>query len=351
LRSFEIFKGTAREDNLVASVINFQEDYGKDVEAYKDYLLSRKNFLFDLSVSESVRIVNVPYDRQMFEQWLKENPYWKNNHQESESAWALDIAKNDEALLSLYAKHPVLPGSPDDEEITTNIFYAVIPILIENKESISLYSKQLLNNKLTEILHALKRYFREVPAFKQLSPTRCRGARFMIGNRLITPSSIEKAEHCIETKVESLLVSNDNPSQVAPRTGAWIETDGIFSIPRNIRIRTSDFDDSNESFITIALLPVIIVGSTGEIWYCETALHDRSAQENVDEISGQILNMINEVKDTGIEGKIIIVDGYEVAEIISEMYDDDEEYEDEFEGKHKNKNKTARNRNGLKRIK
>jgi DNA-binding ferritin-like protein (Dps family) len=165
---------------------------------------------------------------------------------------------------------------------------------------------------------------------------------------LITPSSIEKAEHCIETKVESLLVSNDNPSQVAPRTGAWIETDGIFSIPRNIRIRTSDFDDNNESFITIALLPVIIIGSTKEIWYCETALRDQSAQENVDEISGQILNMINEVKDTGIEGKIIIVNGYEVAEIISEMYDDQER---QFEEKHESKNKTIRNRNGLKRIK
>ena len=322
MKSYEIFEATAREDNLIASVIYLQENHNGNTEDYKDYLLARSNFLFDHVVTEPVRIVNVPYDKQIFENWLEKNPYWKDNPCEAKSAWALDIVKNKEILSSLYSKYPVLPGTPENEEITTNIFYSVIPLAVEKREDISLYSKQLPYEKLEKILLAFKNFLFQVPTFERLSLIRCRGAHLMIGDRLITPVNIEEAEHYLRTTIQS---TTDFSEKIIP-------------IPRSMRIRASSFNDCLEydPFLTIVLLPIIITGSADEVHFCKNMLQTRSAQEDIDEISNEMLSLINGFEKTNIKGKVIIAEEYEVVQVINEMFKND--YENDYEDDYNNNN-------------
>jgi len=336
VKSFEIFEGTAREDDLIASLIFFQEDYGKDIEDYKDYLLSRENFLLNLSMRQPVRVIDVPYNKQMFEEWLGQNPYWRNNLQEAKGAWALDAAKDDKKLLNLHAKYPVLPYPPRNEEILTDTLYATMSMVVGKKEDVLIYSKKLPYDKLTKIQLILKKYFHQVPAFKQLSLLRCRGACFAVGDRLILPFSMEKASSCLETKLSADV------------------SDGIISVPRSMRIRVSDIDICDNLFITIVLLPIIFKGAASEIIYCKNVLRARSDQgfENIDELDIELNDLSSTLQGVRIEGKTVIVDAYEVIEMLNEMNDDEfcENNFDDYDYEAENP-KTIKSKGNLKRIK
>ncbi|MGB9803687.1 MAG: hypothetical protein ACPLUI_07730, partial [Desulfofundulus sp.] len=71
--------------------------FSRGIEEYKDYLINRHYFLEELKENEAVRVVHVPFDRELYSRWLRDNPHWEDGA-EARSAWALEVAKDPAAL-------------------------------------------------------------------------------------------------------------------------------------------------------------------------------------------------------------------------------------------------------------
>lgn len=105
------------------------------MDDYKDYLLNRCYFLEELRENEAVRVIHIPFDRELYVKWLQDNPSWEDGG-EARSAWALEIAKNPAILERVLFLHPVLPAPLLDEEFSVLIFYRVIPVVIKTSDEI-----------------------------------------------------------------------------------------------------------------------------------------------------------------------------------------------------------------------
>ncbi|HOV78801.1 MAG TPA: hypothetical protein PK728_01725 [Bacillota bacterium] len=257
IRTYDIYQGIAAEGSLVAAAVFSLEDFkemGRSLDEYKDYLLERQNCL-DVISCRPVRIVHVPFDKETYKNWLKKKPYWAKKR-ESYSAWALDVAKNPKVLSALLEKHPVMPSPPVEEETGILTLYGIIPVFIENKNEIQLMAESLPHGTLSRIAANVRSVFAVVPDFKPLSPFRSRGIRLYVGDRFIPPFKAEEFER-IFCDVNRILRYPDN----------------IVPVPAKCKIQPEGVGQKEMLMLSV-LLPVIIVGASADLDYCERLLDE-----------------------------------------------------------------------------
>ncbi len=244
---------------MVAAIAYSLNDYvnifGGTAVQYEDYLLSRHNFLESLSFSNVVRIIDVPFSPSGFNHWLAKNPYWKGS-QEARSAWALDIAKDQKKLTMLRAKH-FLPGAPVGEETGSDLYFMVIPALVESDEHIKALGSKIPIYLLESIASEIRSFFKAVPEFREKSKLRCEGMGLFIGERIIAPRFAEEVMTYFRTLLDGLLLTGSN----------------IFQLPNDFNThQLFECLNTKNTVFSPMILPVILHGASSELDYCSSYL-------------------------------------------------------------------------------
>ncbi|NHM26251.1 hypothetical protein G7K71_04405 [Desulfofundulus sp. TPOSR] len=325
---------------MVAAGIYLPEDYtamfAQGIEDYKDYLLRRYNFLQELTEKEAVRIVQVPFDREWYVKWLRNNPHWEDGA-EARSAWALEMAKNPAALEKVLSLHPVLPAPPLDEELTVLVFYGIIPVVLEDLREVGAVSGRLPHEDIERIALEARQFFADVPEFSMLSPLRCRGMRIFVGDRLVAPPKARAFEDHVKDAAWELL----NTGEI------------VIPVSSACRVRRSDLEDDlagEGPLLLLPLFPVILVGAASEINFCEDLVEE--SQGNIGPVADWLREILGDRLSYDRVGDAAFVPEYALGIFLKHIEESMGEIDMELEMDLRERvGKGKKNRSGLKRIK
>ncbi len=286
MKSYNIFPGISREDELVAAPVYFPEDYPGDPEEYKDYLLERDAFLCDLAHTDAVRIIEFPFSAPRFKKWLASNPQWeKVDVYEAHSAWALDVAKDPGELAAVVKERPCLPAPPFGEEIGTLVLYGIVPTVLEIDATVNPMGGRLPEELTNLVLAEFRRLLSACPPYRRLSRLRCTGLKVHVGDRFVAPDAAEEFEDYV-------------------RSGAVRDLEEpVLHVPRRFRPHTVDGNYEGEALFTFSLLPVVLVGSGVELDYCE-GLFKKSISFDSEKINGAVRELVRQRLGVIMDGPV-----------------------------------------------
>lgn len=312
MKAYGIFPGAAREDDLIAVVAYGWEDYreifGGRIDDYKDFLLERRDFIRNPADQQVVRVMEVPWDKQSYREWLAESVW--SDEIDAHGAWALEVVKDRGKLRVLKEKYPVLPAAPEDEEITAEVSYALIPFVATSEITFRQVSRALPEEFLQEVLEALRAEFAGLP-FEAFSARRGEGVAVMVGNRFVT---IDRAEGLAEKFIDGA------PNLVWE---ADILEQGVIPVPRQMRVRQVD----EYPAFTLLLLPVIFIGASRDVDYAVDRLWKGLPIEPLEEAIKCMLEQF--APDMGVQGIIPTVPWYLVKDVVDDILEQLEAEENE----------------------
>lgn len=266
--SYGLFDGVARRDHLVAAAVlgpdDYREIYGKGMEDYLDYLLELEDTLLD--VDGTVKVVRVPFHREMYREWL-EHSTWQDGP-EARSAWALEVAQNVESYERLRAERPVLPRAPEEEREVVEVLYLPCPLLCYNEEDLQRLSRQLDGQALARLWDKIMAWIPPLPPYRKLSRLRARGLTLAFGDRLIEPADVYELEH----HFTSLLLGGSES--------------GIAKVPRRFRIKVPELEIEVYPLLIAVLLPLVLRGAEEDVeflaeWLTEKFVPGTTVSEEV----------------------------------------------------------------------
>lgn len=306
MKSYDIFNGVSQENEMVAAIVYSLNDYinlfGGTAVQYEDYLLNRANFLESLSLSNVVRIVDVPFSASGYSKWLNKKPYWKGSS-EARSAWALDVAKDQKTLAALRAKH-FLPGVPVGEETVSAPYYAVIPTLIGSDKDVKALGGKIPLPYINQIASEIREFFNTVPEFVQKSPIRCEGMRVFVGERIIAPRFADEVMMYFRSTLGNLLLTEAN----------------TFQLPKdcNTHQHFECLNTKNQVFSPV-LLPVVLYGASSELDYCDAFIEKNEGF--IGSASDIICNLVkNVLKVNLLDDEAVFIQGMRLDDFLEFFY-------------------------------
>jgi len=245
------------------SLEDFQNLWGGDLNAYKDFLLARqREFQQWQGEYFGAWTVVVPFDKGDFSNWLQENTL-RRHHRDQHASWALWAAQNPEHLEKIRADHPLQNYILKDESLKVLLFAWFLPVIVPNAAGMQQLKRTLPQDLLHQIREELiLRLLQSLPPFRRFSPLRGNGVTILPGDRLVHPHSIDLLSEQVE---QSLVSSWENGS------------------PLHINLPGSDHISINPHWryprIAIICLPLAVLGCAFD---CETVTVRLSRAECVD---------------------------------------------------------------------
>ncbi|MDD2556410.1 MAG: hypothetical protein PHV50_02955 [Syntrophaceticus sp.] len=233
---------------------DFEELWGGDLNAYKDFLLARqREFQRWQEDHFGAWILLVPFDKEDYSRWLKENPL-RNNYRDKHASWALWVAQKPEQLKKIRDRHPLQNYILKDESLQAFLFGWFLPVIINNSTGMRLLKRTIPQDVLCEIRQELiSQSMQPFPEFRRISALRCSGATILLGDRLVYPDAIDQSGKQIE---ESLITSWKNTSPLYLNMDELLGTNPL---PINPHWRYPK--------VAVVCLPVAVLGCAFD---CET---------------------------------------------------------------------------------
>jgi hypothetical protein len=329
LRTYGIFDGVGRHNNLVVAAVPDYETWQKvngsgKVDDYLDFLLEQENALFD--GSDPVRVVRVPLDLEHYSAWLAKNSYWRDGP-EARAAWALDVAENPKELSAVIRKNPVLPRAPENREEVL-VYFAVLVFPLDSINEAGKLALKFDTTTAEEIARVVEKAVPGKPEFKKVSRLRADGMRAVVGNRLILLPNLNEVESYLESVVP-------------------VVREKTVDIPRQFKITKSDLEDVEFPAYVAAFLPVAFHGAADVLDFWEEYLVSKS--RILPELTGALTVALQKTAGAlSPVGVMPLVTQHEVEFYLDWLFNLD--MQPEADGKKEDK-KPAKKNSSLKRIK
>ncbi|MGQ9825231.1 MAG: hypothetical protein ACUVSK_09570 [Desulfotomaculales bacterium] len=332
MRTYGVFDGVARHNNLVVAAVPDYEAWKKlsgsdKVDDYLDFLLEQENALY--SSSEPVRIVRIPLDLEYYNAWLKKNSYWRDSP-EARAAWALDVAENPEELNAVIKRNPVLPRAPENWE-GVSVYFAVFMFSLDSINEVGKLMWELDPVSAEEVARAVERTV-TVPGrtpFKKVSRLRADGVRVVVGDRLVLFPFLEEVESFFEDVVPNV-------------------RNNLVGIPGQYRITKDSLGGVEYPAYVSAFLPVALHGAADVLDYCEESLAGRARL--VPEMLGVLYDRKKVFKDDLAIGFCVLIPEHEAEWCLERLFSLKEQHDAGDTGENRSR-KPEKKGGNLKRIK
>ena len=223
------------------------------MDSYKDYLLEREKFLDDVWREDIVKIFHVPFDEELYREWLEKSACFKDGPQ-ARTAWIVDAVADSRKLSELLEKHPLIPRASFEEKTEVSVIFLAVPATVRSPEDVLTFTDRFSVAEVTEIYHACLTYF-DTESFQQISKLRSKGMKVILGDGLIMP---DRAFDCAEYyRNVALGVEGAVP---VPRA---LRPDG--SDVRRLSLLVKKFNPAP----VLGLYPLVLVGCGRDVAYCE----------------------------------------------------------------------------------